>query len=112
MSDPVVAVNMFRLRPGIAADRFARFSATVDQPTLSSYPDVVSQFQAYRVAEANGDVGLAVDIVEIMQVSDWPAWERLRDHDPALRPVTTGFDQLVDPSSVRSSLVLPILRGR
>lgn len=104
-----LVVNMFRMRPGIAPARFAEFSATVDQPLCLSHGDVVTRFDAYRVG---GPTGRAVgaDIVEVMEVSDWNAWVQVRDHHPSLRPVMSGFDELVDPVSVRSSFVVPILR--
>jgi hypothetical protein len=106
-----VAVNTFRMRPGIPSSRFAEFSAQVDQPTCLAFTEVVRSFEAYRVAGVGPD-GLGVDIVEVMRVSSWEDWVAVRDHDPSMSPVVSGFDELVDPASVRSSLVVPILRGR
>ncbi len=106
-----LAINMFRMRPGVFPEDFARFSAEVDQPTLRALGGVVSRFDVLRVADPTEGSPLGVDIVEIMEVPDWVAWTDVRDHDPALRPVTRGFDALVDPASVRSSLVVPVLKG-
>jgi hypothetical protein len=108
----VLAINMFSMRPGISPDRFADFSANLDQPTVLAHSEVVSRFDVFRVQAGQSGAPLGVDIVEIMEVSSWAAWEDVRDRDPSLVPVMTGFDQLVDPASVRSSLVVPILRGR
>jgi hypothetical protein len=55
---------------------------------------------------------LDADVVEVMEVSDWSAWVQLRDHHPSLVPVLAGFDELVDPTSVRSSFVTPVPRGQ
>ncbi|CDR17538.1 hypothetical protein [Streptomyces iranensis] len=106
-----LVVNMFRMRPGIPPDRFAEFSATVDQPLCLAHSDIVTRFDAFRVAGPTGEA-VGADIVEVMELSDWNAWVRVRDHHPSLRPVMSGFDELVDPASVRSSFVVPILRGQ
>lgn len=106
-----VVVNMFRMRPGIAPERFAEFSATVDRPTCLAHPDVVLRFDAYLVGGPTAEA-LDADVVEVMEVSGWDAWVALRDGDPSLEPVTKGFDELVDPASVRSSFVTPITGGR
>ncbi|WP_432180706.1 hypothetical protein [Streptomyces sp. NBC_00063] len=108
---PALVVNMFRMRPGIDPAWFAEFSARIDQPLCLSHTDVVRRFDAYRVQGAAGDP-VGADIVEVMEVSDWNAWARLRDDHPSLRPVMSGFDRLVDPASVRSSFVVPILKGQ
>lgn len=106
-----IAVNMFRMRPGVSPLRFAEFSSQVDQPTCLAHADVVRRFDAYRVLNPlAGEPG--ADIVEVMEVSDWEEWVRVRDHDPSMQPVMTGFDELVEPSSVRSALVVPILRSK
>lgn len=105
---PTLVVNMFRMRPGVPPSRFAEFSARVDQPLCLAHTDVVRRFDAYRVGGAAG-AALDADIVEVMEVSDWNTWVRVRDNDPSLRPVMSGFDDLVAPSSVRSSFVVPIL---
>jgi hypothetical protein len=106
-----IAVNMFRMRSGIPSTRFAEFSAELDQPLVLAHSDVVTRFDAYRVI-GNSGTPLGVDVVEVMEVSDWESWVEVRDNDPSLIPVMSGFDELVDPASVRSSLVVPILRGR
>ncbi len=109
--NPSLVINMFRTRPGVAPELFAEFSARVDQPTLYTHRDVVTRFDVHRVLGATESSPLDVDIVEIMEVSDWARWVEVRDHDPSLLPVTSRFDELVDPLSVRSSLVVPVLRG-
>lgn len=108
---PSLAVNMFRMRPGVDPQRFAEFSSRIDQPTVLAHPFGVSRFEAYRVLADTEGSPLGVDIVEIMQVSDWSTWVEVRDHEPSLLPVTTGFDELVELGSVRSSFVVPILKG-
>lgn len=108
---PALAINMFRMRPGVPSERFAEFSAQVDQPTVLAHRELVTCFNAYRVLGPTEGSPLSVDVVEIMEVSDWVRWVQVRDHDPSLVPVTSGFDKLVDPDSVRSSLVVPIPRG-
>jgi hypothetical protein len=99
-SHPVVAVNLFSMLPGVDPAVFERFSTEVDRPTCLAHRDVVRRFEAFRVVQ--GPDGATADILEVMEVSDWAAWEQLRDTHPTLKPVTDGFDQLVDPSTVRT----------
>lgn len=106
-----IAINMFRMREGVSPTRFAEFSAEIDQPTCLAHRDVVRRFDAYRVLRPlEGEPG--ADIVEVMEVSDWQEWVRVRDHDPSMTAVMTGFDELVEARSVRSALVVPILRSK
>lgn len=107
-----LVINMFRMRPGVSSERFAEFSARLDQPTLHRHRNVVTRFDVYRVLGATEASPLGVDIVEIMAVTEWAQWARVRDRDASMSPVTSGFDELVDPLSVRSSLVVPVLRGQ
>ena len=104
---PVSAVNTFRLRSGITAEQFERFSADLDRPTCLAF-DVVLSFEVYLVAgasEATGNGGReGADVVEIMTVSSWPEWERVRDSSPELKPVVQRFDELVEPGSVTTLL--------
>jgi hypothetical protein len=109
-SDEVVAINLIPMRPGVDPQRFADFSATVDQPTCLE-KDVVLSFDAYRVAQADA-AGLGADIVEVMHVRSWSEWEQVRDHDPDLKPVTQGFEELADPESVRTFFLTPVKAGR
>jgi hypothetical protein len=106
-----IAINMFRMRTGIPSSRFATFSSQIDQPLCLAHTDVVKRFEAYRIP-AEHAIAMGADIIEVMEVSDWEEWVQVRDHDPSIRPVMTGFDELVDPSSVRSALVVPILKGQ
>jgi hypothetical protein len=94
---PVSAVNTFRLRSGVTAEQFERFSADLDRPTCLAF-DVVLDFEVYL---ADGD---GTDVVEIMTVSSWPEWERVRDSSPELKPVVERFDELVEPGSVTTLL--------
>jgi hypothetical protein len=99
-SRPVVAVNLFSMLPGVDPADFERFSTEVDRPTCLAHGDVVRRFDAYRVDEAPD--GAPADILEVMEVTDWAAWEKLRDTHPTMKPVTDGFDELVDPATVRT----------
>jgi hypothetical protein len=99
-SRSVIAVNLFSMLPGVDPADFERFSTEVDRPTCLSHRDIVRRFEAYRVDHAPD--GAPADILEVMEVSDWAAWEQLRDTHPSLRPVTDGFDKLVDPATVRT----------
>ena len=101
----VVAINLIPMRPGVDPRRFAGFSATVDRPTCLS-KDVVRGFEAYRLTEEDARA-LGADILEVMRVRSWSEWERVRDHDPDLEPVTRGFEELVDPATVRTLFVTP-----
>ncbi|TQR86074.1 hypothetical protein D8S82_13575 [Mycobacterium hodleri] len=94
---PVSAVNTFRLRSGVNAEQFERFSADLDRPTCLAF-DVVLGFEVYLVE------GEGTDVVEIMTVSSWPEWERIRDSSPELKPVVERFDELVEPGSVTTLL--------
>ena len=105
-NDEVVAINLIAMRPGVDPQRFVEFSASVDQPTCLS-KDVVVSFDAYRVAAQDAE-SFGADIVEVMHVRSWSDWEQVRDHDPDLKPVTDGFDQLADPATVRTLFVTPV----
>ena len=96
---PVSAVNTFRLRSGVTAEQFERFSADLDRPTCLAF-DVVLGFEVYLV----DDGGPGTDVVEVMTVSSWPEWERVRDSSPELKPVVERFDELVEPGSVTTLL--------
>lgn len=104
--DEVIAINLIPMRSGVDPARFAEFSATVDQPTCLS-KDVVLGFDAYRVSESDA-AAVGADIIEVMHVRSWSAWEQVRDHDPDLEPVTRAFDELADPATVRTLFVKPI----
>lgn len=65
----------------------------------------------HRVVTATEGTPVEADIVEIMEVSDWGQWVAVRDNDPSLLPVTTGFDELIDPDSVRSSHIVVVPKG-
>jgi hypothetical protein len=96
----VFAANMFSLLPGVDPAEFERFSTQIDQPTCLAFGDIVKSFAAYRVATAPD--GAPADIVEVMHVTDWAAWEQVRDNDPAFTPVMDGFNELVDVTTVRT----------
>jgi hypothetical protein len=94
------AINTFRLRPGVSAEQFERFSAELDRPTCLAF-DVVLGFDVYLVDPA--DHG-GTDVIEVMTVASWPEWERIRDTAPQLKPVVDKFDELVEPGSVATLL--------
>ena len=95
----VSAVNTFRLRPGVGAEQFERFSAELDRPTCLAF-DVVLGFDVYLAEHDDG--GIAV--VEVMTVSSWTEWQRLLESAPELKPVIERFDELVEPGSVSTLL--------
>jgi hypothetical protein len=103
----VFAINLFSMLPGIDPAEFERFSNMVDRPTCLTHREVVKSFDAYRVIGAPD--GALADIVEVMHVSDWAAWEQIRDNDPSMEPVMEGFNKLVDPATVRTYFTRPIL---
>ena len=103
----VFAINLFSMLPGVDPAEFEHFSNTVDQPTCLAHRDVVKGFDAYRVTEAPD--GAPADILEVMHVADWTAWEQIRDNDPSMRPVMEGFNKLVDPTTIRTYFTRPIL---
>ena len=92
----VSAVNMFSLRPGITTAEFERFSVELDRPTCLAF-DVVQSFEVFLV-DRDGSTGF--DVIEIMTVTSWPEWERVRDGAPELKAVVARFDELVEPESV------------
>lgn len=94
------AINLIPLRQGVELDDFARFSAEVDQPTLLAQ-DVVLGFDAYAVTRRD-EGAPGVDIVEVMHVRSWAEWVEVRDNADAIKPVGAGFEQRVDPSTVRT----------
>lgn len=94
------AINLIPLRPQAAATDFARFSATVDQPTCLAH-DVVEGFDAYVVVRRDPGAP-SVDVVEVMQVRSWDEWVDVRDNSPTMSRVVEGFEALVDPAAVRT----------
>ena len=104
---PVFAINLFSMLPGVDPAEFEHFSNTVDRPTCLAHNDVVIGFDAYRVSAAPD--GAPADILEVMHVADWAAWEQIRDNHPSMEPVMEGFNKLVDPATVRTYFTRPIL---
>jgi hypothetical protein len=102
----MIAINLFSMLPGVDPAEFEHFSNTLDRPTCLAH-DVVTGFDAYRVTAAPD--GSPADILEVMHVTDWAAWEQLRDNHPAFEPVLEGFNKLVDPATVRTYFVRPII---
>jgi hypothetical protein len=94
----VSAINMFRLRPGVEAADFERFSAELDRPVCLAF-DVVLDFELY-LTDGDGDDPGAPHVIEVMTVASWPEWEKVRDSAPELAPVVARFDELVEPGSV------------
>src|SRR5688572_11094166 len=105
----VSAVNTFRLRPGVGAEQFERFSAELDRPTCLAF-DAVLGFDVYPAeggaSEATGDDTSdgGITVVEVMTVSSWTEWQRLLESAPELEPVIERFDELVEPGSVSTLL--------
>jgi hypothetical protein len=96
----VSAFNTFRLRPGVTTAEFETFSCELDRPTCLSF-DVVIGFEVFLVDQ---EVAAGVDVIEIMTVTSWPEWERVRDGAPELKAVVERFDELVEPGSVSTLL--------
>ncbi|CAA0117619.1 Uncharacterised protein [Mycolicibacterium vanbaalenii] len=92
----VSAINMFRLRPGVSSEEFEKFSVELDRPTCLGF-DVVVGFEVF-LTESTESSG--VDVIEVMTVTSWPEWEKVRDEAPELEAVVRRFDQLVEPGSV------------
>ena len=107
MSD--VAINLIPLRPGVAQHEFERFSAEVDQPICLAQ-DVVLGFDAFAVVRRYPGAP-AVDIVEVMELSSWDRWVDVRDNLEGMKPVTLGFERLVDPAAVRTLFARRVRRG-
>jgi hypothetical protein len=104
-----VAINLIPLRPGVAQAEFTRFSAEVDQPICLAQ-DVVLGFDAFAVVRR--DPGSpSVDIVEVMELRSWDRWVEVRDSLEAMKPVTEGFERLVDPAAVRTVFARRVQRG-
>jgi hypothetical protein len=110
MNDRVgeVAINLIPLRDGVPIDDFKRFSSEVDQP-LCLAQDVVLGFSAYAVT-GRGPGAPSVDIVEVMSLTSWDDWVDVRDNLEAMAEVTSGFERLVDPTTVRTLFATPIER--
>lgn len=94
------AINLIPLRPGARIEDFKRFSSEVDQPICLAQ-DVVQGFQALAVTHRD-DGAPSVDVVEVMHVRSWGERVDVRDNLPGMGPVTSGFEALVDPSTVRT----------
>lgn len=95
----IYAINLIPLRDGVTIDRFAEFSAEVDLPACLAN-DAVCSFDVFRV-EGDSDGGSSsVQIVEVMGLRSWEAWQEALADDPALRAASVRFEQLVDPATV------------
>jgi hypothetical protein len=94
------AINLIPMRDGVEQEDFARFSAEVDQPILLAQ-DVVLGFDAYAISRRD-EGAPSVEIVEVMHVRSWDEWVDVRDNSEAIKPVSEGFVQRVDPSAVRT----------
>jgi hypothetical protein len=94
------AINLIPLRPGARLEDFQRFSSEVDQPVCLRQ-DVVLGFDAFAVTRRDAGAP-SVDVVEVMHVRSWDEWVEVRDNLPGMGPVTGGFEELVDPSAVRT----------
>lgn len=105
---PEVAVNLIPLRPGASIEEFSRFSAEVDQPICLAQ-DVVLGFDAFAVTRRD-EGAPAVDVVEVMTVRSWREWVDVRDNLPQMGDVTSGFERLIDPATVRTLFATPIPR--
>ncbi|KAA0078891.1 hypothetical protein CIW52_30525 [Mycolicibacterium sp. P9-64] len=103
----MIAINLFAMLPGVDPAEFEHFSTHLDRPTCLGRGDVVRSFEVYRVLDTPADAAPA-DIIEVMRVADWQTWVRFRDNDPSMKPVTEGFDALVDPATVRTYLTRPV----
>lgn len=98
----VHAVNLFRLRPGVSAAEFERFSEELDRPRCLAL-DVVLDFEVFFVDRIAGEPA-GPDVIEVMTVASWSEWEQLRDNAPELAPVLRRFHELVQPDSVSTFL--------
>jgi hypothetical protein len=96
--DGEFAINLIPLRSGARMEDFKRFSSEVDQPICLAQ-DVVENFQAFAVTRRD-DGAPSVDVVELMHVRSWAEWVGVRDNLPGMGPVTSGFETLVDSSTV------------
>jgi hypothetical protein len=92
----VSAVNTFSLREGVSADEFEQFSRELDRPTCLEFDEV----EGFEVYLAQADAPGAVDVVEIMTVTSWPAWEAVRDTAPQMESVVRRFGELVEVDTV------------
>ncbi|MBX7455703.1 hypothetical protein GR927_47645 [Mycolicibacterium sp. 3033] len=99
----VSAINTFRLRPGVALADFERFSAELDRPVCLAF-DVVLSFDVFFVDAPEPD---GADVIEVMTVTSWSAWQQLLADAPELQPVLARFDELVETSSVTTVLTRP-----
>ncbi|MBS1845623.1 MAG: hypothetical protein JST53_14495 [Actinobacteria bacterium] len=105
---PEVAVNLIPLRDPARIEDFKRFSAEVDQPICLAQ-DVVLGFDAFAVTRRD-EGAPSVDIVEVMTVRSWNEWVDVRDNMAAMEEVTSGFEELIDPATVRTLFATPIGR--
>ncbi|MEW5812859.1 MAG: hypothetical protein AB1925_25835 [Actinomycetota bacterium] len=101
----VSAINMFRLRPGVALADFERFSAELDRPVCLAF-DVVLSFDVYLVDDPEPD---GADVIEVMTVTSWSLWQELLADAPELKPVLARFGELVETSSITTVLTRPAL---
>jgi len=96
----VCAINFLPLKPGATIEQFEKFSAELDQPTCLAQ-DVVEGFDAYAVRHREPEAP-GFDVVEVMTVSDWAEWERVRDSLDSMVPVMEEWDRLVDGDGART----------
>jgi hypothetical protein len=102
----VCAINFLPLKAGAEIEEFEQFSAELDQPTCLAQ-DVVEGFDAYAVRHREPDAP-GFDVVEVMTVSDWSEWERVRDGLEEMAPVIEEWERLVDADGARTVFATPI----
>ena len=111
MSDEAreVAINLIPLRDGVPVADFEQFSLEVDQPVCLAQ-DVVRGFSAFAVTRRDPGAP-SVDIVEVMSLTSWEEWVKVRDNLDEMSEVTTGFEKFVDPTTVHTLFATPIEPG-
>jgi hypothetical protein len=102
----ICAINLLPLKDGVAIGEFEEFLNELDRPTCLAH-DVVEGFDAYAVRR-DGPGAPAFDVVEVMTVSSWSEWEKVRDGSAAFGPVIERWNQLVDGDSAQTVFATPI----
>jgi hypothetical protein len=87
---------LYRLREGVALDRYREWSRTRDQPTLKDC-EGISEYRVFTVEDPDG--ASRYTIVEHVDVTDWETWKRVTSTGPMVA-IGEDFKELVDTGSV------------
>ena len=90
-------IALHRLKEGVTIEEYRKFSLQTDQPTTSNQPGI-QRFEVYEV-KASGEGPLHFDVMEIIEVDSWEAWEQVTK-SAAMKKVMDDWPLYGDDTSI------------